>query len=243
MKNELKILLQQSKSKTSFSRRNFFALTGVAALLGMVGNLAPWGLFSTSPAAGQAQAATGGGRLKNILVVTGSARAGGNSDLLAEAFVKGARETGHTVNVFHSGRDRMSGCLNCGGCFSTGDPCVVRDNFGKLFPLLEQADMVVFCSPLYMYSFSGHIKNAMDRLHAYKKDMPRQLRIKEAMLLMCGETWFKKSFDGAAESYRQFLGYKGWDDCGRLFATSVKNKGDIVGDSALQAAEKMGRDA
>ena len=34
---------------------------------------------------------------KNILVLTGSARVGGNSDLLADAFIKGATQAGHEV--------------------------------------------------------------------------------------------------------------------------------------------------
>lgn len=227
------------------SRRRFFAFTGTATFLAMAGSLLP-GLFSPNPStATQAFAASGSsGKPKNILIITGSARIGGNSDLLAEAFAKGAGESGHTVNIFHSGRERMSGCLYCDACWSGGKPCVVEDNFAKLWPLLEQADMLVFCSPLYWYNFSGHIKNAMDRLYAYsKKDKPRDLKIKEAMLLMCGESWFKKSFDGPAEAYRQMLGFKDWKDRGRLFVTSVHNRGEIAGNSSLKTAEKMGREA
>ena len=228
----------------SLSRRKFFVFSGIATLLAVAGSLLPGRFFSGSVEPATALAAGGGeGNLKNILIITGSARVGGNSDLLAEAFAKGARGSGHSVNIFHSGRDRMSGCLYCDGCWSTGKPCVVEDNFDKLWPLLEQADMLVFCSPLYWYNFSGHIKNAMDRLYAYsKKNKPRDLKIKETMLLMCGESWFKKSFDGPAEAYRQMLGFKGWKDRGKLFVNSVHEKGEIAGNSALKTAEKMGRE-
>lgn len=225
------------------SRRGFFAFTGATALLTLIGGLLP-GVFSTGTTASQAHAAGSSGKPKNILIITGSARSGGNSELLAEAFAKGAKASGHTVNTFHSGQDRMSGCIACDACWSTGKPCVIEDGFDAMWPLLEQADMLVFCSPLYWYSFSGHIKNAMDRIYAYsKKDIPRPLKVREAMLLMCGETWFKKSFDGPAESYRQILGYKGWKDRGRLFVTSVHEQGEIAGNSALKTAEEMGRGA
>lgn len=204
------------------------------------------GLFSSGPpAVSEAYAMEGGiGKPKNILIITGSARVQGNSQLLAEAFAKGAGEAGHTVNIFHSGRDRMSGCLNCGACWSTGNPCIMSDSFDKLWPLLERADMLVFSSPLYMYSYSGHIKNVMDRLYPYtKKSKPRALKIKEAMLLMCCESWFEKSLAGPAESYRQMLGYFGWKDRGRLFVTRIHEKGEIAGNSSLKTAEKMGREA
>ena len=113
-----------------------------------------------------------------------------------------------------------------------------------LAPLLEQADMIVFCSPLYWYNFSGHIKCAMDRLYPYsKKEKLRDLPIKEAMLLMCGESLFLRSFAGPAESYRQMLGLKGWKDRGRLFVTGVHEFGDMKGHKALTVAEQMGRNA
>lgn len=225
------------------SRRKFFTFTGLGTLAALAASLLPvrfsGGLPSLSPAW-----AAGSGKAKNILVITGSGRVDGNSDLLAEAFMQGAREAGHTVNVFHSGRERISGCLFCGGCWSTGKPCVIEDAFDGLWPLLEQAELLVLCSPLYCYTFSGHIKNAMDRMYPYwQKNRPRKLKVSESMLLMCGQSWFKKSFDGAAESYRQMRGYAGWTDRGRLFVTGVHEKGEISGDKDLKTAEKMGREA
>ena len=181
---------------------------------------------------------------KNILIITGSTRIQGNSDLLAEAFAKGARESGHTVNIFRSGQDRMSACRYCDECWSTGAPCVVRDNYDRLWPMLEEAEMLVLCSPLYWYTFSGHIKAAIDRMYAYgSSNRKRDLKIKETMLLMCAQSWLEKSFDGAAESYRQMVGYKGWEDRGRLLVTGVHEKGEIAGNSDLEIAEMMGRGA
>ena len=41
---------------------------------------------------------------KNILVLTGSPRAGGNSDQLADAFIGGARQAGHkVVKIYNRG--------------------------------------------------------------------------------------------------------------------------------------------
>lgn len=231
-------------SAPALSRRKFFALGGMATMLTFAGNILPQWITDALPTQNAHAAVFGSTKSKNILIITGSARVGGNSDVLAEAFANGARESGHTVNVFHSGRDTVNGCLGCDACWSTGKPCVVEDNFDKLWPMLEQADMLVLSSPLYWYAMSGHIKNALDRMYAYsKKDKVRDLKIKEAMLLMCGESWLKKSFDGPAESYRQMLGFKGWKDRGRLFVTSTHHVGDMAGKSDLKTAEKMGRQA
>lgn len=244
MKKDSDVQKDAEKTTAGLSRRKFFALTGVATLLSLAGTVLPGRIFGLPRSANANAALFSSKKPKNILLITGSARVGGNSDVLAEAFAKGARESGHSVTVFHSGRETMSSCLACDACWSNGKPCIVEDNFDALWPLLEQADMLVFCSPLYWYAYSGHIKNAIDRMYAYsKKDKLRDLKVKEAMLLMCGESWFKKSFDGPAECYRQMLGYKGWKDRGRLFVTSVHAKGEIAGNSALKTAERMGREA
>ena len=189
-------------------------------------------------------ATPGTGEKKNILVVTGSARRNGNSALLADAFMHGAAAAGHEVSVFHNGRTPISACLHCDGCWSTGKPCVLEDGFNAFWPLLEQAEMLVFCSPLYWYNFSGHIKCAMDRMYPYsRKNRLRDMKVKEAMLLMCGESLFPRSFAGAAEAYRQMLGLKRWTDRGRLFVTGVHELGDMKGHKALAIAEQMGRNA
>ena len=41
---------------------------------------------------------------KRILILTGSPRRGGNSDLMADAFAKGASEAGNSVVQFNTGQ-------------------------------------------------------------------------------------------------------------------------------------------
>ncbi len=227
------------------SRRRLLSAAGAVSLLALAGGALYRHFSSTSSIRVGSFTTRGTGSKKNILVVTGSARGGGNSELLARAFVDGAREAGHTVNVFDSGRNPMSACLHCDGCWSGGSPCVMEDDGFRLYrPLLEQAGMLVFCSPLYWYNFSGHIKCSMDRMYPWSRsNRPRDLRVREAMLLMCGESLLLRSFAGPAEAYRQMPGYKGWKDRGRLFVTGVHEYGAMAGHSALATARQMGRDA
>lgn len=41
---------------------------------------------------------------KQILVLNGGPRAGGNTETLADAFIAGARQAGHSVNKFDLGK-------------------------------------------------------------------------------------------------------------------------------------------
>ena len=233
-----------NSSERRFSRRKLLSAAGLLSLASFAGGALFRQVSSSVRVDVESFTTVGGGSSKNILVITGSGRSGGNSSLLADAFIKGARLAGHTVNVFHSARNPMSACLHCGGCWTAGEPCVIKDSFDAFYPKLEEAELLVLCSPLYWYNFSGHLKCVLDRLYPYsQKNRFRDLKVREAMLLMCGESHFLRSFAGPAEAYRQMLGYTRWKDRGRLFVTGVDDLGAMVGNDALRIAEKMGQEA
>ena len=52
----------------------------------------------------------------NILVLSGSPRKGGNTDLLVEAFVKGASQK-HYVEVVSVRDYKVNPCMGCNACF------------------------------------------------------------------------------------------------------------------------------
>lgn len=179
---------------------------------------------------------------KSILVITGSPRKGHNTDTLAEAFVNGAREKGHTVNVFNAAAQEIGGCKACDTCWSKGRACSFQDGFTGLEPLLEQADGLVFATPLYWFGFSAQIKASIDKLYAYNSpNALRKLKIKKSSLLACAGDTGAGVFDGLAHSYDIMMDYLGWEKGGVLLVPGVYAKGDITGNEALQRAEQMGR--
>ena len=91
---------------------------------------------------------------KKIVVLTGSPRAGGNTDRMADAFISGAMAAGHEVTKFSTAQLNVKGCVACGGCYSREDrPCCHDDDFNRIAPVIEQADVVVFAAPLYWSTF------------------------------------------------------------------------------------------
>ena len=52
---------------------------------------------------------------KKILIVTGSPRTQGNTDLLAQALLKGVEEAGNTGVIFDAGKKNILPCKDCGG--------------------------------------------------------------------------------------------------------------------------------
>ena len=54
----------------------------------------------------------------------------------------------------------------------------------EVYPLLEEAEMIVLASPIYYHSFSGQLQCAINR-NPYALDKPKKLR-KAALILSSG---------------------------------------------------------
>lgn len=177
---------------------------------------------------------------KNILVLTGSPRQGGNSDKLADAFIAGARQAGHTTVRYATAGKNIKGCIDCKTCFSKGVACSVPDDFNELAPLVEQADMLVFATPLYWFSFPTQLKAAMDKLYAFLIG-DRALKIKECALLACAGDDDMSSFDGIEASYRLIARFLNWKDSGTILVPGLHENDDILKTDGLKRAEALGK--
>ena len=179
---------------------------------------------------------------KNILVVTGSPRRNGNSDSMADAFIKGAVSAGHEAQKFEAARKAIGGCRACKACWKKGKPCTFSDDFDELSPLLEAADVLVFSTPVYWFGFPAQIKAAIDKMNAYlSESCPRPLKIKQSVLLVCGADEGMELFDGITATYKSIARYMNWEDKGILAVPGVSEKGDIAKTGALKKAEELGR--
>lgn len=176
---------------------------------------------------------------RNILVLTGSPRKGGNSDQLADAFISGAKRAGHTVTKYATAEKTIKGCRACNACFSKGKACVFDDDFNELASLVEQAEVIVFAMPLYWFSFPVQIKAAIDKFYSFMF-AGRKLKIEQSVLIVCGEDDREAGFEGLVRSYELMVEYLEWKDAGRIVLTSVNEKGDVLKTDGLERAEKLG---
>ncbi|MDE5616595.1 MAG: flavodoxin family protein, partial [Clostridia bacterium] len=102
--------------------------------------------------------------MKKVVVVTSSPRKDGNSEILAKNFAQGARDVGHEVK-FVAVRDvDLKFCTGCMYCQSHGK-CVLKDGMNSLYDDFQNADALVFATPVYYYSVSGQLKTFLDRLN------------------------------------------------------------------------------
>lgn len=178
---------------------------------------------------------------KNILILEGSPRSNGNSDLLAEAYAVGARSKGHEVSVLKVPGYKINGCFACNMCWSMGSPCVQSDDMGKLYAEIEQADLIVFASPLYFFGLSAQIKCVIDRLYPYYVgNSVRQVKGKECALLVSCATDEPDELKGLLSTYSIMMEYMQWHDTGRVIAFEVDKKGEVRDTKYIEQARNLG---
>lgn len=177
---------------------------------------------------------------KKILVLTGSPRVGGNSDILADAFIRGAEEAGHTITRFEAGRKNIGGCKACNMCYSNGKPCIVDDDFNELAPMIEEANALVIVTPLYWYTYPTQVKAAIDKIYSLLVGQ-RSVNVKETALIVCGDSIGIEAFEGIQKSYQEINKLLKWEDKGILIVPEVEAAGDVIKTDFVKKAEEMGR--
>ena len=173
----------------------------------------------------------------NILILSGSPRKDGNTELLAEAFAKGAAAHHHVEIV--SVRDvKVNPCLGCNACFlSESYSCAQKDDMAIIYEMMNQADMLVIASPVYFYGISAQLKAVIDRFHNPIRD---SFHIKKMALLLVGAATLPELFDAILTEYNLCLKFFNIEDAGKVLVRGVKDKGDIKTTDALNEAYMLG---
>jgi multimeric flavodoxin WrbA len=171
-----------------------------------------------------------------ITVITGSPRKNGTSFLLADEFIKGAKEAGHEIYRFDAAEKKPAPCIACNGCDPSG-VCVVHDSMDELTPKVKEADVLVFVSPTYFMSVSAQIKAAIDRFYAYGPGLSG----KKAVLLATSHSPADEVMGPLVGIYENMVKYLGWEDCGRILADGCAEREDIEATDFPKQAYELGK--
>ena len=173
----------------------------------------------------------------NILILSGSPRKDGNTEMLVDAFAKGTMEH-HQVEIVSVRDYKVNPCLGCNACFMNDDhTCVQKDDMSAIYEKMNQADMLVIASPVYFYGISAQLKIVIDRFHNPIRDT---FHIKKMALLLVGAATLPELFDAILTEYSLCLKYFNIEDAGKILVRGVKDKGDIKGTSFLEDAYQLG---
>lgn len=172
-----------------------------------------------------------------ILVLTGSPRKNGNSNTLADNFIKGARESGHHVERFDAAFAEVHPCIGCNKCGMNG-PCVFKDDFEFVRQHIVDADVVVFATPMYYFGISAQLKTVIDRFYAINGQIHRP---KKAVLLMTYANTALSQAEPIKSHYQTLIDYLGWKDAGQIIASGVWPVGAVNQTEYPKQAYELGK--
>lgn len=176
---------------------------------------------------------------KKVLVISGSPRKNGNSDILCDFFIKGAKESNNQVEKVFLHEKNVNYCNACDYCRSHNGECVQKDDSNNIIDKMIEADVIVMSSPVYFYSINAKVKALIDRcVSRYTKILN-----KEMYFIVSAADNNSNNLDRTIECFRGFL------DClplsvekGIIKAHSVWQKGEINDTKFIDMAYNMGRE-
>lgn len=174
---------------------------------------------------------------KNVLILSASPRKLGNSDLLCDAFAKGASEAGHAVEKIRIAEKTIGYCRGCYACKNTGK-CVIEDDMAELLQKMIDADVLVLASPVYFYSIDAQLKAVIDRTVA------RWLKVrdKEFYYILTAADEEKSAAETSLACLRGYAEcVEGAKEMGVVYGMGAYEKGEIKTHPAMEEAYRMGK--
>jgi len=127
-----------------------------------------------------------------VLVLNGSPRKGGNTDILLEEAVKGAKEAGGSVIEHHLNSLSLTPCQQCSEC-DDSERCIINDDMQSVYSDIITADRIIVGSPIFFFTVSAQLKIVIDRCqpfwtqkYIHKKPVPEGPFGRKGLLILVG---------------------------------------------------------
>ena len=181
-------------------------------------------LFFTSACQGQtSRTGNAGLQKKKVLIISSSPSKGGNSDLLCDEFLRGAKEAGHEAEKVFLG-DLDIRFLK------------IKDDYtDRNLGINDDAPKVVMATPIYNDNMCGQMKTMLDRVF----EREHEVKNKEFYFIM---TAGGSNTECALLGFRNFIRYlPGSKEKGVIEGTGIHLKGSVKGNPVMKKAYEMGK--
>jgi multimeric flavodoxin WrbA len=184
-----------------------------------------------------------------VLGILGSPRVGGNSDILLEQALAGARDAGAEVEKIILCQKKISGCLDCKKCNETGI-CAIQDDMPEIHKKILEADTIIHSVPVYFWAMTAQMKAYLDRWCAFfdggwrlhKAYYPKIKGKKIGLITVCGDPNVSTA-DPIIHSFKTTSEFTKLKWLGVVQASAME-KGEIEkNEAAITEAYNLGRKA
>lgn len=177
--------------------------------------------------------------MKKILILSGSPRKDGNSDILCNEFARGAAEAGHAVETVRVAEKKIGYCRACYACRNTG-VCVLHDDMAEVLQKIIDADVLVLASPVYFYSIDAQLKALIDRTVARWTEVKN----KEFYYIVTAADAERASAETTLACFRGYADcVEGAKEMGIIYGMGTYEKGEVRNTDAMAQAFEAGKKA
>lgn len=167
-----------------------------------------------------------------VLGINGSPRIGGNTDMLLDRIMEGARQKGAETEKILLNELKFSPCLECEN-MPDDKACIVQDDMQQVYKKIKDADSLVLASPIFFGSLSAQTKMMVDRFqclwrekYILKKDIGFK-KIKGAFVSVEGSDR-KDFFENAKAIVKNLFAAINVDYKDELFCPGVDERASIL---------------
>jgi len=172
-----------------------------------------------------------------VLALVGSPRKGGNTDVLVEQILAGSRINGHASEKLYLYDHEISPCIDCRNCKKGDYVCTLDDEMQLIYPKIQEADVIIFGTPVYWYGPTGKMKLFIDRLRPFVAS--EKLKGKKGVIVTPSAEG-PEACEPLIQMFRMSFDYLGMEFSGEFLATAYE-KGEIrENPEVLQSAYKFG---
>lgn len=176
-----------------------------------------------------------------LLAILGSPRKGGNTDILTERVLDGAREAGLETESIALRTRKIAPCIGCEKCWQIdARPCAFKDDMP--YDAIAAADVLLFATPVYWYAPTAIMKAFIDRLVPFNRPQGRPLiQGKRAILVTAYEEEGPVAAEPLVRMIELSFDYLGLHFTDRLIADRLGPKAAVLEKpSVLDKAYRIG---
>lgn len=189
-----------------------------------------------------------------LLHIFGSPRQQGNTANIADAFCTEAERHGASVERYDLNRLDYRGCQACFACKKNAERCVLKDDITPALDAMQEADVILFSSPVYYSDVTAQLKGFIDRSFGYfvpdywkQEQKSRLLPGKQLVFLLVQGAVDADRFDDIFPRYREIFSWHPFKQIHLLRATGVywpgqaQQRPDILQNAELLATQIFAR--
>lgn len=168
----------------------------------------------------------------NILAINGSPRIGGNTDILLDKILAGAKAQGAGTRKIILNKLKFSPCQECAHPSDEGG-CIINDDMQAVYKAVEKADVIVLGSPIFFGSITAQTKMMVDRFQCrwrakyILKKINKQKR-KTGVFICVQAAKRRDFFENARSIVKNLFAAIDVDYAAELFCMGVDEKASIL---------------